>query len=406
MDIKLNYSPKQAQKEFHSSDIKFRLYSGAVRAGKSLAGSVESIKLSMLYENNVGIIARKDYTSLRDSTMQTFFQVCPPELISNYNKTEHTVDFVNGSRIYFKDLKEPDKIKSMEVGWFWIDEATECKKDSFEILQSRLSLASVPNHYGFLTTNPDSLTNWVYDFFYEQPSFEKKTIETNTYQMRDVLPEGYIESLERNLSTENVKRLLEGKWGIFEGIIYKDFNYSKNVYKIQPVLNKVKRYIVGVDWGYEHYCSMILIAVVQDLFTNKEIYYVLDVISEKLQLLDYWKEKALYWQKKYNNIIFYCDSARPDNIQEFKNYGINAHNANKEVSSGINSVASLLKTEQLYIGHNHTMLLKEIQGYKFKPGTEEPVKENDDNCDALRYGIHTDKMNNGGSISNVRFGRR
>jgi phage terminase large subunit len=105
-DVVINYIPQPRQSEFHLSTAKYRLYIGAWRAGKSFAGCWEAIKKCILYPNNRGLIGRKDFSDLRETTIKTFFEICPPDLIKNYNKTEHVVTFYNGSEILFRELKD------------------------------------------------------------------------------------------------------------------------------------------------------------------------------------------------------------------------------------------------------------------------------------------------------------
>ena len=69
---------------------------------------------------------------------------------------------------------------------------------------------------------------------------------------------------------------------------------------------------------------------------------------------------------------------------------MNAHNSHK---SGIGVVSALLSTDQLLInGPLCTNLLGEIGGYVWdrkaaERGEDAPVKEDDDFCDAWRYGV-------------------
>ncbi len=72
----MDYLAKAKQALFHQSEAKYRLYIGAWRAGKTYAGCQEALKKSYLYPNNCGLIGRKDFTDLRDTTIKTFFDIC------------------------------------------------------------------------------------------------------------------------------------------------------------------------------------------------------------------------------------------------------------------------------------------------------------------------------------------
>jgi phage terminase large subunit len=86
----------------------------------------------------------------------------------------------------------------------------------------------------------------------------------------------------------------------------------------------------------------------------------------------------------------YCDSARPDTIEELRRAGLYAITSDKSVWDGIQFV----KSKELYITEKSINLLKEIKSYKWmvdKNGIvlESPVKFKDDGMDAMRYAIYT-----------------
>src|SRR3990167_3789794 len=152
LTIRIDYEPLKKQEEFHQSEAKYRLYLGAWRAGKSYAGFMEAYKHSFLYPKNCGIIFRKEYTDLRDTTMQTFLNIVPQEDIKDFNKSEHKIILRNGSEIYFRHLKDGIKLGSLSLGWFFIDEAEEIQEEIFIYLQGRLSLKNTAL-VGWLVSN-------------------------------------------------------------------------------------------------------------------------------------------------------------------------------------------------------------------------------------------------------------
>ena len=107
--------------------------------------------------------------------------------------------------------------------------------------------------------------------------------------------------------------------------------------------------------------------------------------------IDRWIEIGLKIKEERGNINFYCDTARPDLIQSMRTAGLRALNARKDVMAGIAEVASLYKQKRLFIvKENVRRFPDEIYGYVWKEGADEPVKENDDVQDAIRYGIYSD----------------
>lgn len=211
LEINLDYSPLPKQALFHTSGAKYRLYIGAWRAGKTYAGCQEGLKQSILYPKNCGLIGRKDFTDLRDTTIKTFFEVVPEKFIYSYNKTEHHVVFVNGSEVYFRELKDGTGLGSLNLGWFYIDEAEEVQESIFERLKGRLSLKEAGGR-GWLTSNPPNEDHWLFKQFELSHDPDYATFHASTYENQGNLPSGYIMDLEK-LPPSWRKKYLEGQYG-------------------------------------------------------------------------------------------------------------------------------------------------------------------------------------------------
>ena len=84
--------------------------------------------------------------------------------------------------------------------------------------------------------------------------------------------------------------------------------------------------------------------------------------------------------------------------------------SNNDVDNGIAKVKSILRNKLLLVDESCTRLISELQAYRYKEGTEKPIKENDHSCDALRYGVtdfnpDTDTIGFKGTLTNL-FKRR
>lgn len=210
-----NYLPLPQQSKFHKSPAKYRCYLGGLGAGKTKAGSEEAMLLLLEQPGLLMLIARQTYPELRDTTMRTFFDTLPPALIQTWNKSENHLVLKNGSEVLFRSLDDPMKLKSLELGAFWIDEASEVSEDIFLTLQGRLrqKKEGIKRICGFLTTNPPNAGHWIEKYFVEigQPTYE--LIKATTYENRTNLPEGYIEDLEKNYPSSWIKKYLYGEFG-------------------------------------------------------------------------------------------------------------------------------------------------------------------------------------------------
>ena len=253
LQIQIDYLPLPTQERFHLSQKKFRLYRGGLGSGKTLAGCHEALRLSIAYPNNFGLVARETYQQLEDSTMRTFFEkTCPKELIRFYNKQSKHLYLFNGSEIVFRSLDNPEKFKSDEFGFFYIDEASECREDAFKFLMGRLRRTHSPQQVlcGFLTSNPVNVTHWVYKYFVIDKREDFEEFHAPTYENKSNLPENYIESLEKNYPPNWAKKYLNGDWGFTEGgqPVFTNFREDLHV-KDLKYITEMPVY-VGLDFGF------------------------------------------------------------------------------------------------------------------------------------------------------------
>ena len=249
LHLNIDYIPLGKQSLFHLSGAKYRLYIGAWRAGKTYAGCQEAWKQSYLYPGNCGLIGRKDFTDLRDTTIKTLFEVIPEDFIKSYNKTEHHLVLKNNSEIYFRELKDGTGLGSLNLGWFYIDEAEEIEESIFERLKGRLSLKGTGCR-GWLTSNPPNEDHWLFQQFEKSSDADFATFHASTYENRENLPDGYIDDLEK-LPASWRKKYIEGEYGFTpDGTPYYE-GYIENIHKRDIAYEAGLPLHCGWDFGYQ-----------------------------------------------------------------------------------------------------------------------------------------------------------
>lgn len=392
-------APLPAQEAFHYNPSKNRLYSGAFRAGKTMAGSHEAIKLSVDYPGNVGLICRETYPELERTTMKTFFEVLSRYEnalggtlgdsqynsggIIGFRAQKMSYHFNNGSMIYFAHTDNVSQFKSMEIGWFWLDEGTELIEDVYKMLISRLSLASIPANAlkCFVTTNPDTYGNWVYKWFYEKQLKNYAVIETTSYD-NPYLPEGYVDSLESAYDEDLQARYLKGMWGNLEGMVYKNFNPAIHVKDIKHH-GKLTKYR-SIDHGYTNPFVCLWGGIDSDgrYFIYNELYERQRLVSD---LANDIKEM------RAGDYITFADPSEAEGNATLKKAGILISPTKNDVIQGIQAVQRLLKVRGdglpgLIIHPRCKNLIKEFQLYKWRKSDgkvndkEEPLKLFDHAC--------------------------
>ena len=207
------------------------------------------------------------------------------------------------------------------------------------------------------------------------------TIDDNTF-----LPKEYVKSLKAQVpSGMYYDRAIKGLWVNGEGVVYADFNKDKMVVSQKQVPTSFKEYVAGVDWGYQHYGSIVVFGVTED---GK--WYLVEERTKQYKEIRYWTNTAKQLQGKYGrDMPFFADSARPEHVDHFEHAGINVKYGWKSVVPGIEIVASLMKQGRFFVEQGKTeRFLKEIYNYRWDDkASDAVVKENDDCMDACRYAI-------------------
>jgi phage terminase large subunit len=404
IDINIPYKPLEKQKLFHKSKKPFRLYSGAVGAGKTLALCMEGIKLAFKYPGSRGLLGRYNYTDLKRTTLQTFLEVIRPipERFYSYNKSDAEFKLKIPGRpeslILFIHLDDLQAIRSLNLDWFGVDEVTEVGKDVWALLETRLRNGVIDRLIGFGATNPDSKNHWAYKIFFENTDDDYEAIETFSYE-NTYLPKHYTAKLKKmEADTDFYDRYVLGKWGSFKGLVYKVFN--RNIHIVPPrVPDPESRIYRGIDFGYNNPFVCIWLERTKD-----DVWYLFDEYYEREKLLS--EHSIEIKRRNYEIERTYVDPSAKQERMELENelndgtyneYGLTP--ANNDVKAGILKVKEMLALDKnnrcrLYVCKNCVNVIKEKESYKYKVKDgivlDEVVKENDHAMDAERYTIYTE----------------
>jgi phage terminase large subunit len=226
----------------------------------------------------------------------------------------------------------------------------------------------------FIDFNPSDTEHWIYDLIKQDNcALIKSTYKDNPFLTKDQVE--YIENLI-NVDENYYKVYALGEKPISESRIYSHFKqYNEEV--------NHRDFCYGLDFGYNHPC-----ALVQTWFSGNKVYVKELIYKQKLTTSDLVNEmKSLNLDRSK---IIYCDSARPDVIEELRRNGFSkAQLSDKNVKQGIDKVKSM----EVYTHFESTNLWKEYRLYSWKTDKDrildEPIKLNDDGLDAMRYAIYT-----------------
>lgn len=398
----INYVPHKSQKPFHVDryKVKYRGLLGGTGSGKSIAGGFESLMWAIEQTGSVGTIFEPTYKMLKTITLPTLehllgesFESSP--VVSNFNRTEMSLDFFNGSKIWMVSLDKPESAEGMNLDWAWIDEARLIPKfrEALESVLRRLrgSKNSVPLDSSipkdavgmWITTTPDAPGSDLFNFF-EDPDKRDKDSKSYRVSLLDNphVDESFKESIKRAHTGGEYKRFVEGVFAGAEGTSF-NFEYGVHVEGFKNIFQKenMRRWIYGVDFGWTNPSVILAIGFDGDgrAFVVDEVYE--DQLSEK----DLVKQ-GIEMQRKWEKSDFWCDSSEPKTISAFKRAGVNAHANKSKRDDGIREIGGRFEDagdgrRRLYVSPDCVNLINELHFY------DADKKENDHAVDALRYGI-------------------
>lgn len=388
------FAPKQEDvlKRVSSSDFFICGLHGAKRSGKTFINNIiflkELVRVRCIadklgIDEPMYILAGTSSTSIQNNILQELYNEFDIE--PKYDKHgSFIMAGVKVVQIYTGSISGLKRARGFTAYGAYVNEASLANETVFKEIISRCSGEGArivfdtnpdnPNHW-LKTDYIDSKDDMIIDFHFQ--------LDDNTF-----LSERYKNSIKAATpSGKFYDRDILGLWTIAEGAIYADFDKAKHIVKQAP--DNIVHYYAGVDWGYDHHGSIVIIGE-----TTDGTAYIVDGIAKQYEEIDFWAEQAHEFKKKYGDIDFYADSARPEHVMRFDREGFKVHNARKEVIAGIEEVAKLWKNDQLfYVQGSIPRFEDEIYQYKWKPNSakDEPLKEYDDVLDSVRYAIYTER---------------
>nr|DAG48690.1 MAG TPA: large terminase [Caudoviricetes sp.] len=264
------YKLLKAQREFleipHNYSLDVAVYQGGYGSGKTFSGSLLGILLALKFAGIRGLVGAQTYTLVRDTTLQTYF-----EHLENFGFVDgkdyewssslQKLSFKNGSEILFRHFDEPNKLKSLNLGFVEIEEMSDIPYDTFKMLLGRMRQRTKKCWKNFTYrifghTNPEMQRGWVYKTFVENPAVNYRLISAPTTE-NIYLPEGFCDELKKVYDEQYYNIFVLAQNGEYNnGLVIKDFT-DENVKEIsyQPEMDLHISCDFNVDpmcWVFAH----------------------------------------------------------------------------------------------------------------------------------------------------------
>lgn len=394
-EVRIRGLPKQ--KDFIRAEEREVLYSGAYRAGKSVALCLKAVSRATASVHAREALVRKHLITLKATTLRTLLEgdgVMPPILphgTYTHNKADKIIRIRGCGEIVYFGLDDPDKIGSYTLSGCGVDEAVELSDTDYAALRGRVSLKvdGLPNQL-YSACNPSAPSHHLAVRFGlgggHLPQPGTRAIVTCMADNAANLPAEYIADAQTWTGLRKA-RYVDGLWAAAEGLVYDQWNTQVHV---RERSGPWVREVVAVDEGYTNPFVRLRIGIDTDgrAHVLSEVYRPGMLVAEKVRTI---REAAT------NAESVVIDPSAADVLAECRNAGLPTRPADNAVFDGIQRVQARLAVmgdgmPRLTVDPSCVNLIREVEGYQWRKSSQgtardEPVKEADHAMDALRYAV-------------------
>lgn len=389
-------------------DQKFQFLVGGYGSSKSYHVALKLI-LKLLEEKRTALVVREVYDTHRDSTYSLLEEIITDLEIDHQVRcvtSPMQIRFPNGSKIIFKGMDKPAKLKSINnVSIIWVEECSEVKYEGFKELLGRLRHPKLKLHM-LLSTNPVSKGNWTYKHFFkdelkeffvldDEELYKKKTMVVgDTYYHHSTaddnlfLPESYIEQLEElKIHDPDLHRIArKGQFGVNGKLVLPQFEVQPHE-KVMKAINKIDGPILknGMDFGFvESYNALVRMAIDH----KEKILYIYWQYYKNDTTDDVTAEDLAHLK----SILIKADSAEPKTIRFFRQKGFRMAAAKKFQGSRLQYTKKVKRFKKIICSKDCPDVIRELKDLTFAVDKDGDIIEDEFNIDphtfsAIWYGL-------------------
>ena len=364
---------------------KFYVLVGGYGSSKSYHTALKLI-LKCFEEKRKVLVVREVYETIKESCYDLIYEILNEmDLLAEsprdskrvqYRISPFSFTFPNGSKIIFKGMDKPIKLKSLNgVSIVWLEEAPEIKYAGFKEMLGRIRHPDLSLHF-ILTLNPVSKESWVYKHFFVDKEKDLiilddellyklgKVILNDTYYHHSLpddnlfLPKSYIDTLNeyRKYDPDRYRVARLGRFGVNGLRVLPQFVTAKHE-KVMQYIEQNRGHIkefCGMDFGFEESYNAVLRMAVD---------------TKKKWLLIYWEyyknkmtddETALELES-LKNVKIVADSAEPKAIAYYRKRGFNMRPCTKFAGSRLDNVRKIKRFKKIICSKDCPNTIKELQ---------------------------------------------
>lgn len=387
---------------------KFYFLVGGYGSSKSYHIAVKLIK-KLLEEKRKAMVVREVYDTIRDSCYDLLEEVACAMGVEDYMEfmvSPMRIKFKNGSKIIFKGMDKPAKLKSLNgVSIVWIEECSEVKYEGFKEILGRLRHPTLSNHI-ILSTNPVSKGNWCYKYFFQDKKahitilddeelykqrimvvgktyYHHSTVDDNYFA-----PEDYIEQLDdlKAHDPDLWRVARKGRFGANGLLVFPQFEVLLDA-EVQKAMSEVKNPIEknGMDFGFvTSYNAVVRMLIDHD----KKILYLYDEYYSRNKTDPEIADDI----EKWKDILIKADCAEPKAIKYYKQRGFRIKKCKKFQGSRATYTKKVKRFKKIICSDKCENIIDELQELTFKVDKDGEIIEDEFNIDphtlsAIWYGL-------------------
>lgn len=377
---------------------------GGYGSGKSYHIALKII-CKLFEEKRKALVIREVYDTITESCYDLFKEILNDmDLLAeddkSHNKTKVRAlkspmefKFPNGSRIIFKGMDKPEKVKSLNgVSIVWLEECSEIKYEGYKEMLGRIRTPDASMHF-ILSCNPVGKENWVYRHFFvsideegneqtiqdEEDFYTKRTlINKGVYYHHSLmddnpyLPDAYRKRLEE-IKDYDPALYRVARWGRFgpsgtrvlpQFIVASDAKEFTKAVKELGISNQYFGFDFGFEESYNAVISMSVDIKNSILYIWDEIYmnHITDdkfaTIDEMLEL----KERINRYKDQGYSAVLVADNEDPKAISYYRQNGFQIRACrNKFAGSRLSNTRKIKRFKKIICSPKCRNVIRELK---------------------------------------------
>ena len=420
-------------------DYETFLLVGGYGSGKSYQVALKII-LKLIEEKRTCLVVREVFDTLNLSCFSLFIEILddlglytsdPREFRRGRNRCKVTstmhpmeIKFHNGSKIVFKGMDKPEKVKSInDVSIVWMEEASEIKYEGFKELQGRIRTPKVSMHF-ILSCNPVSRENWIYRHFFsrlDDKGHETVIVDENKFYDKGVLvhdgiyyhhstpdnnpwlPWQYLKRLNK-IREYDIQLYRVARWGEFGvsgtrvlpqlRVASRPDDFRRQVKRLGP-----ENQYFGFDFGFEESYNAVLCMSVDlergYLYVWDEIYmnHVTDDVFSQLPEMQKLRKRIDSLNSQGYRKIIIADNADPKAIQYYRQQGFQIRACrNKFAGSRLSNTRKMKRFQRIIVSPKCKNTIRELRDLTYSKDSKGNIIYDQFNIDphtfsAMWYGL-------------------